>query len=185
MKRRIRKAVLEKRRNHLARHAQNKSLQIQERLLDLPEIQHAGVVMLYYPLPQEADCLGAARKLLADGKKIVFPKVVANKIVPVAVKDLRKMRKGTMDVMEPAKGKKIDSKEIDVVVVPGVAFDLRGHRLGFGGGHYDRFLKSVRKDCAKIGLAFELQLLEKLPAEAHDVRMDAVVTEKRVIRRGG
>ncbi|MFH1107070.1 MAG: 5-formyltetrahydrofolate cyclo-ligase [Candidatus Micrarchaeota archaeon] len=182
MKHRIRRRMLEKRGNHRPHHAKGKSGRITERLLALPEIQEARTVMAYYPLPQEADCLGAVRELLAGGKTVALPRVEGRLIVPVRIGGLRGMRKGGMGVVEPARGRRVAPKQIDVVIVPGVAFDLRGHRLGFGGGHYDRFLKTVRRDCAKIGLAFELQLVKRLPAQSHDVPMDAVVTEKRTLK---
>ncbi|MFH1200384.1 MAG: 5-formyltetrahydrofolate cyclo-ligase [Candidatus Micrarchaeota archaeon] len=185
MKHRIREKILARRSAHHPHHAESKSARINERLLALPEIRAAGTVMLYYPLTQEVDCLRAAEGLLAKGKIIAFPRMETGRIVPVAVKSFNGFVKGGMGVMEPARGKRIALKSIDAVVVPGVAFDLRRHRLGFGGGHYDRFLKTVRKNCFKAGLAFELQLVNKLPAQSHDVPMDAVVTEKREIREHG
>ena len=182
MKHRIRTRILAKRMAHHPGSAKDKSARIQERLLALPEIRRARTVMLYCPLPQEADCLGAVKALLALKKRVVLPRVEGKHIVPTGIAHMRGMRKGEMGVMEPVRGREMDAKAIDVVVVPGVAFDFGGHRLGFGGGYYDRFLKTVGKDCKKIGLAFEMQLVRKLPVERHDVRMDAIVTEKRVLR---
>ncbi len=185
MKHRIRRRILAKRKAHHPTSIKAKSALIQRRLLATPEIRRAKTVMLYCPLPQEADCLGAVKALLALKKKVALPRVEGKQIVPVTIAGLRGLRKGGMGAMEPARGRETDAKAIDVVVVPGVAFDLKLHRLGFGGGYYDHFLKTVRAGCRKIGLAFEMQLVERLPVEKHDVKMDAVVTENRVLRAHG
>lgn len=75
----------------------------------------------------------------------------------------------------------VDVATIDWVLVPGVAFDLAGHRIGYGGGYYDRLLPGLREDARRIAGAFELQIVERVPASAHDLKVDAVVTEARTI----
>jgi len=70
---------------------------------------------------------------------------------------------------------------LDLVIVPGVAFDRKGHRLGFGAGYYDRFLPKLRPGVKKIAVAFEVQLVDSVPAEEHDIRMDAILTEEQLI----
>jgi len=71
-----------------------------------------------------------------------------------------------------------------LVIVPGIAFDKKGYRIGYGHGYYDRFLKILKKDVKKIGLAFEIQVVDEIPEEEHDVPVDIVVTEKRVLKCG-
>ena len=78
---------------------------------------------------------------------------------------------------------KIDPKEIDLIIVPGIVFDLRGFRIGYGEGYYDRLLKSA--GVPKIGLAYEFQMRDKLPKESHDVCVDKIITENRIIECGG
>jgi 5-formyltetrahydrofolate cyclo-ligase len=75
----------------------------------------------------------------------------------------------------------VDVAAIDWVLVPGVAFDLAGHRIGYGGGYYDRLLPTLREDAPRIAGAFELQIVERVPASAHDLKVDAIVTEARTI----
>jgi len=75
----------------------------------------------------------------------------------------------------------VDPSAIDWVLVPGVAFDPSGHRIGYGGGYYDRLLPALRRDARRIAGAFELQIIEHVPAAAHDLKVDAIVTEARTI----
>ena len=98
------------------------------------------------------------------------------------IESLDEMTAGSYEIKEPVKrSRAIDTAEIDTIAVPGVAFDLGGGRLGYGKGYYDRFLKGL--GCAIIALAYEFQVLkENLPLEEHDVPVQAIVTEKRVIR---
>ena len=82
----------------------------------------------------------------------------------------------------PSEAPRLDALAIDAVLVPGVAFDRAGHRLGYGGGYYDRLLPSLRRDCLRVGLAYDEQVVDELPAEEHDVRLHAVVTPTRLLR---
>ena len=97
-------------------------------------------------------------------------------MVAVDVNDDTKYQAGPFGILEPL-GQAIDPRAIDAVVVPGLAFTAQGHRLGQGGGFYDRFLPTVRDDCATIGVCFEPQLLQTLPNEEHDRRVQMVITD--------
>jgi 5-formyltetrahydrofolate cyclo-ligase len=90
---------------------------------------------------------------------------------------------GVFGILEPRKesARIFNPEEIDLVIVPGVAFDEHRNRIGFGAGFYDRFLESVRPSCAKIGIAFEFQIYDEVPVEEHDIPLDLVITEKRTI----
>ena len=72
--------------------------------------------------------------------------------------------------------------QVDLVIVPGVAFDMRGGRLGFGGGYYDRLLRALPDDCARVALAYEVQLADEVPTDAHDERVGIIVTPAGVVR---
>ena len=87
---------------------------------------------------------------------------------------------GKFGIPEPMELMKVSYKSIDAVIVPGVAFDKNGYRIGFGFGHYDKFLKKT-PHAVKIGLAFEFQIVDSVPKEEHDVPVDFIITEKRVI----
>jgi len=89
---------------------------------------------------------------------------------------------GYLRYLEPVKefSRKIDPKDIDLVVVPGVAFDVKGGRIGYGAGYYDIFLREVRKDCLKIGIAFDIQVFSEYSEGRAYILMDAVVTENEI-----
>lgn len=93
------------------------------------------------------------------------------------------LEKGVLGLLEPKKECKrlLNPEDIDLIVVPGIAFDILKNRIGYGAGYYDRFLKTTREDCLKVGVAFELQILDKINTQEHDVPLNAIITEKRVI----
>ena len=88
-----------------------------------------------------------------------------------------------MDIPEPAitRGRKVNLKDIDVVMVPGAGFDVRGNRLGYGFGYYDKLLSKSKRHITTIALAFEEQIVPEVPNEKHDIKVDKIVTDRRVI----
>jgi 5-formyltetrahydrofolate cyclo-ligase len=119
---------------------------------------------------------------LDSGKKIAFPTVVGEELFFCEVKDLSSLKKGKFGIMEPrATGKALMPEEADVLVVPGVAFDLNGHRIGYGKGYYDKTLHRLEGRGKLVGLCYDFQLVDEILAEAHDVKMDLIITEKRVV----
>ncbi|MGR9037616.1 MAG: 5-formyltetrahydrofolate cyclo-ligase, partial [Gammaproteobacteria bacterium] len=102
------------------------------------------------------------------------------------VEDFSELQPGLWGILEPSKtrrgepGKEIGPERLDLIMVPGVAFDRSGGRLGNGAGYYDRLLAKVREDCILCGICFESQLLEHIEMEKHDVAMDFVITEKTI-----
>jgi 5-formyltetrahydrofolate cyclo-ligase len=121
----------------------------------------------------------------ADRKTIGVPRVnpKTRMLELFSVEELgRDVGRGYAGIDEPlAHCKSIDLASIDWVLVPGVAFDLTGHRIGYGGGYYDRLLPALRPDARRIAGAFEVQVVERIPAAPHDVQVDAIVTEARTI----
>ena len=113
-------------------------------------------------------------------KTAVIPKVVHHEIEPSVILDFDNLVPGKFGILEPIETMKIAYKNIDLVLVPGIVFDKEGHRIGYGFGYYDKFLKKVPK-AIKIGLAFDFQIIDKIPTEIHDVLVDMIVSEKRVI----
>lgn len=149
-----------------------------ERLMNLPEYKNAASVMLYMPLADEVD----TSRLFDDcikNKKLFVPHV-ENGIRPVAVEVGTEFIAAAYGIAEPKRRVYADKNEIDLAVVPLRAFDSSKNRLGRGKGMYDGFLKDFRG--AKIGLAFSVQELDSVNALAHDVPLDAVVTEEKVIK---
>lgn len=155
---------------------------IVDRLIGLSELHSARVVAMYAATPEEADPSGLAAWLHERDVRTLFPRVVGERLDLAEVSDLGALRPGFRDILEPP-GVAIGPEIVDVALVPGVAFDPHGGRLGQGGGHYDRLLPALPETATRIGVAFSVQVVPFLPLEEHDVPMDIVVTERAVHRR--
>ncbi|MCK9396768.1 MAG: 5-formyltetrahydrofolate cyclo-ligase [Methylobacter sp.] len=154
-----------------------------------PIYRQAKTVMWYIHCRSEVRTQSALSGELTAGKCIVIPYCTKdeqghNKLGLWKLEDFAELVPGIWGILEPPKqrwgepGKEIAPEQLDCVMVPGVAFDRNGGRLGNGAGYYDRLLKTVRADAALIGVCFESQLVEQVAADAHDVAMDYVMTEK-------
>ena len=119
-------------------------------------------------------------KTALKSKTVVVPKVSHNEIEQSLIIDFDNLIAGKFGILEPIEIMKIAYKNIDLVLVPGIVFDKEGHRIGYGFGYYDKFLRKVPK-AIKIGLAFDFQVIDKIPKEMHDVPVDVIVTEEGVI----
>jgi 5-formyltetrahydrofolate cyclo-ligase len=152
-----------------------------QRLLALPELRTVGTVLLYAALAEELDVGAAVAPLRARGVRSLFPRVQGEELDLVEAGDLRTLQLGHRGIREPV-GPVVPVDEVDVVVVPGVAFDPHGGRLGQGGGHYDRLLVRLRPETARIGICFSCQVVPVVPRETHDEPVDLVVTDRAVHR---
>ena len=166
---------------------EEKSNLIKENLFSLPEFKSAHTVAFYVSLKKsnEVETEEMIKSALRMKKKVLVPitDLIENKLVFSEIKKFDDLAPGAFDILEPVPEiRKIFPYEaIRLVVVPGIVFDLLGHRIGYGFGFYDRFLSQLTKYVIKIGLAFEMQIVEKLPNESHDAKVDKVITEKRII----
>ena len=157
----------------------NKSDKIMKSLFGLQKFKEAGVVMFFVSYRSEVN----THKMISEALKkkiVVVPKTSSKNIVPSVIKSLKELSPNKKGILEPRKVKKIGLNKIDVVIVPGTVFDKRGNRIGYGHGYYDKFLKKV-PNAVKIGLAFDLQVVKRLPNEKHDIPMDVIITEKRIL----
>ena len=161
---------------------EEKSLLASENFLESEIYKNCRVVMLYMSLGNETDTTKIIKKAYEDGKKVVFP--VTDKesgvITPYYADETAVFEKGAFNINEPQNGTKAKLCDIDVILVPGIAFDLKGARIGFGKGCYDRLLKNT--DAVKVGFCYDFQVCDSIPAEEHDVTMDFLVTESGVWR---
>lgn len=164
-----------------------KSYRIQREILALPAYRDSRIVMVYLNFREEVETGWIVQEALDCGKKLAVPYCPGNDIIPCLINDIdHDIGQGKFGVPEPLQDriKTVDPEEIDLVLVPGVAFDLKGNRLGYGKGYYDRFLPKVRKDAPVIGLAFACQLVESIEAEEQDFKMTLLVTENGIIYPG-
>jgi 5-formyltetrahydrofolate cyclo-ligase len=178
-KEQLRKQIIQKREALTPDQIRELSLKVIENLKGLKSFQKAKTVMLYYPHRGEVDLTPLFEEVLKKEKKLLLPKVVGEEIFPIEVEDLSLLSKGKFNIVEPIGGKIYQPQKVDFVAVPGLAFDLSGCRLGFGGGYYDRFLPRVKG--AKVGIAYDFQIFDRLPCEKHDVKLNQIVTPTRVI----
>ncbi len=139
----------------------------------------AETIMLYMPLGNETDTSEIIRAAFADRKRIVLPVTDGETgiITPFFYDKDTVLEKGGFSVTEPKNARLAEKSDIDVVIVPGIAFDESGARVGFGKGCYDMFLAGMT--AVKVGYCYEFQLCEKISADEHDIKMDCIVTEKR------
>lgn len=154
--------------------------EISNRILDCGSIRQATTVMLFLPSFNEPQIDEVFARLWDISIKTAVPVSDTDNftITPYLIDDLNYVRKGAYGIREPIKTHAIAIADIDTAVIPGVAFSKNGDRLGFGKGYYDRFLAEFRG--VKHGVCYDFQVLDTLPAAPHDVKMDTIITEKRI-----
>ena len=148
------------------------------RVLALEAYRSARTVLCYHSVGGEVDTIRLIERMRSDGKTVCLPAIVEKGVMEARRMDC--LVPGPYGIPCP-EGPRVLPEEIDLVVVPGLAFDLLCHRLGQGGGYYDRYLPLCRG--VKIGLAFECQVVDDLPLEAHDIQLDYVATESNLYIR--
>lgn len=162
-----------------------------KRVLAMDAFVNSDTIMMYLPLPKEVDVSAIALRCFQTGRTVCVPRVdwERKRMTAIEVRDfetgLRETRNG---VREPAVGRPIPLEQIGLVLAPGLAFDALGSRLGRGGGFYDRFLSgdpsNERLRSARwftAGVCFDFQVVERVPTDELDIRLDAVVTDRRLI----
>ncbi len=184
-KRSIRERARQARREMVPAARAEANAAIAEALLALPEVAEARAVLAYGATREEADPGPALAHLRETGVRIAMVRVDADSrdLSLRWVDDPSELEDGAFGLAQPQDGAPIAPDAVfDVVLVPGVAFDPRGGRLGYGAGYYDRLLPRLREECVSIGVAFDEQVVEVVPVHDHDVPVDVVLTPTRVIR---
>ena len=163
-----------------------RSLDVCHQLRDTPEFRRAETIMLFLSMEQEVETSTLVLQAWKEGKTVALPRVrwAQREIEPVAIKSLETSpNPAVQGLRDPAGGTPISLARIDLVAVPGLAFDRRGHRLGRGKGFYDRFLSQKDFQGLRIALCFQEQLLQELlPVESHDMPMNMIVTDQKILR---
>lgn len=164
-----------------------RSIQACARLTQTPEYVHSEIIMVFLSLPTEVDTTPLVLQAWRDHKRVLAPKVSweQRRMLPIQIDSLSDdLSESALGIREPADGVPIPLADIDMVVVPGIGFDLSGNRLGRGRGFYDRFL--AHRDWAGIacGLALEDQVMQAVPVSEHDMKVQMLVTDSAVRRFG-
>lgn len=158
------------------------SRSIADRVAGLPEARDAAAVMAFWSFGSEVDTAPLIEQFVAEGKTVALPRIEGSEVISVAFVPGAATTGTSFGAMEPAEGRVLDPAELDLVVVPGVAFDRSGNRVGYGAGYYDRFLPRTRAGVPAVAIAFAMQVVPEVPAGRTDRRVDAIVTEAEIIR---
>ncbi len=180
-KRTIRQELLARRNQLEATDCHYLSLQAQRRLIDSDCFKKAQVLALYSPIRNEVQTgllFDAAR---VEGKRVCYPRIQSECLEFLEVASPQELAPGCFGVAEPQIGKPLPIDAVDLLVVPGVAFDRVGHRLGYGKGFYDRELARVSTAAVSVGLCYDFQLCERLPRESHDRPVQFLATDLEFI----
>ena len=181
-KRALRRAVLAERDALSGTERSARSEAIVDRLLGLDEAAGAGAVLGFWSFGSEVDTAPLLHRLRSRGTTVALPRTPDGDIVPVVWTPGSSMTETSFGSREPTDGRVLQARELDLIVVPGVAFDRSCHRVGYGGGFYDRLLASTRQGTAAVAIAFGMQVVDQVPTGPLDSPVDAIVTEDDVIR---
>ena len=168
---------------------QGYSRHICNRLISLPEYRQASTLSIYVAMPTEVQTLELIMGAWHDDKEVAVPCCMGNELRMFHLRSVTELAPRTLGILEPrhalwqCEERWLDVSRIDLFVVPGVAFDRSGGRLGYGKGYYDRLLANSRREAAKIAIAFECQVIDRVPLTARDICMDCVITEKTIYHR--
>ena len=168
----LRKLILQQKRQFTPQQLAQLSFPVLDRLR--PLLCEAKVILAYYSLPGEVDTHTLIQELVAEGKTVLLPKVLDDTTMELRqYAGPQDLSEGAYHIMEPMGAPFKDFSQIDVALIPGLAFDTNGHRLGRGKGYYDRFLTAFTGKT--IGVCFDFQKVAEVPVDAHDVAVDRVV----------
>lgn len=174
-KRSLRKQIRELKQQFTGAQLIEKSCPIMSRLLAHPAVAKAETILMYYSLPDEVCTHEAVCRLCESGKTVLLPRVIDGENMEIRIYSKpADLAPGHYDIMEPTGTLFTDYAAIDVAVIPGMAFDTEGHRLGRGKGYYDRFLPKATH-AYKIGVCFDFQKQDSIPTDAYDITMDCVI----------
>ncbi len=181
---------------HASRNAQENKDQLSRRIVGafmaLPEYATASTVMFYIDVRSEVRTRNDLEYALQSGKKIVVPWCNAEgELELFHLESMDELELGMYKILEPRLSlralpeKQVNVESLDLIMVPGVGFDARGARMGHGKGYYDKLLEHARSSTPLVALAFECQMFEEIPVAGHDIFMDMIITEDRVIAGRG
>jgi len=187
-KRALRRKILDERKNINIVKKEDMDNKILDKLYESEYYRKSKKIFIYISYDSEINTKGIINKALEDNKKVYVPRTeFKNRLMDaVEIMSLDNLVESDFGILEPSiKEPYIDPNELDLIVVPGVAFDKQGGRMGYGAGFYDRYFKKISEDnikkVMKVALAYEFQTLEKVPMNDHDIPVDCIITENEAI----
>lgn len=176
----IRKKVFAARKAHTDQQIDDWSRKIAETVTALPEYSNSRRILAYADYNHEVMTKYIIEAAWNDGKEVAVPKVVGQDMVFYKLTDFAQLEKGYFGIPEPARGEIVQWEEA-LMIMPGVAFDRQNHRVGYGGGFYDRFLEK-HPYITRVAVAFEFQMMSEVPVEPTDISPEIIVTEKEIYK---
>ncbi len=177
----IRKNLLRTRLSLSESEVEYKSDRIAPFVINLQYYKSAEKIALYYPIKNEVKTEGIFRHAREQGKKVYLPRIDGSILRYHEIYDSRSLISGKFGIFEPTlKSPEISTEDIDLVIIPGVAFDYSGARIGYGKGYYDRILKRISRE-KRVALGYIFQVLDKIPTTDADTSLGFVITEKGII----
>ncbi len=184
MKEELRKKIMKMRKNLSKFEVSEKSNQIKKRLFEMDEFKQAYVILFYVSYDNEVYTHEMIKECISFEKNVVVPvtDMERRRLLLSRLKNWNDLVLGAYNILEPKEDciEEISLERVDLILVPGVGFDNKGRRIGHGKGYYDNLLRNSTK-ALHVGLAFECQIVDHVPTEEHDVPLDKIVTEKRII----
>ena len=173
-KKELRDAIRAKKRAMTPEEIEERSAQLGELLAGSPAYREADTIYGYLPYNQEVRTVPMLEQALRDGKRVAVPKVYGDEMKFLYLDDLTKVSKGYAGIPEPIADEPVADDKAALVLMPGLAFDPEGHRIGYGGGFYDKFL-AAEPNHPTLALCYEFQMLPELHTEEHDIPVDTVL----------
>ena len=177
----IRKKIFAERKLHTDEQIEAMSRTITDKVTALPAFKNADRILVYADYNHEVVTEYLIKEAWKAGKEVAVPKVVGKDMVFYKLTDLARLEPGYFGIPEPVSGEIVNWSKA-LMIMPGVAFDRANHRVGYGGGFYDRYLEKMPEDCEKAILCRESLMCDEIPTEEHDERMDLVISENGIIR---
>ena len=173
-KKQLRRMIRERKRAMTEAEIQSRSEALAQLLYASEAYRNAKTIYGYLPYNQEVRTVPMLEQTLRDGKRVAVPKVFGDEMKFLYLQDLTQVAKGYAGIPEPIADEPVAEDKTALVLMPGLAFDPKGHRIGYGGGFYDKFL-AAEPDHPTLALCYEFQLLPKLETEEHDIPVDVVL----------
>ncbi|MBS4804302.1 MAG: 5-formyltetrahydrofolate cyclo-ligase [Clostridium sp.] len=179
----LRKIILNKRNSIDNNTKEEMDREIFNKLINLDLYKEAKNIFIYLSFGSEIDTKPIIDRALEEGKEVYIPKVykINKEMRAIRLNTFEDLEKNSMGILEPKDDFNFIAKEkIDLIIVPGAVFDFKGNRIGYGGGYYDRFLSNIKDKRNKIVLAYNLQIVDNIEAEEHDIKVDYIITNSRI-----
>ncbi|MFP4456685.1 MAG: 5-formyltetrahydrofolate cyclo-ligase [Clostridia bacterium] len=186
-KKELRNIILAERDRLSKKYRKEASEKIIEKIMDLKCFKKARTVMTFVSFSSEVDTRTFIEKCWRLGKRVVTPLAVmkTKELLIYEINNWNQLQSGVYGILEPIpdENRLVKPAEIDLVINPGVAFDMNLNRLGYGGGFYDRFYHNLDKKCTRVAIAFDMQIIKEVPTDRFDIPVDMLITEKRILTK--